>query len=539
MKVCLINPPQTLLKSVGVPVMFQPTGLAYVAAVLEKEHDVTVLDACAESREGVKIDKEGRYHLGLSFDNVAERIKKIKPDVVGISVVYSVNEYAGLTVAAAVKSVDRSILTVLGGPHPSICPMETLSHPDVDYVVINEGEHTAPELFRALEERRFKELDGIHGIGFKNSGVPYTTQSRELIQDLDLLPFPARHLLPMELYHDAARLGVKSRALYNIDMGDKQYYYNSDRSTTIITSRGCPYKCNFCSINLTMGYKFRTRSARNVYAELEQCVNQYGIRHVDFEDDNLTFHRDRVKEICNLIVENNLKLTWSTPNGIRADIIDEDLVIRMRKSGCKRVFVAPESGVQDVVNNVINKKMRLSSVVEAVRLFSKHNILIDASFVIGSVGRGGRSETKLEILQTIAFALKLKWLGLSNAGFNIATPLFGTELRAEALKMGYVKESPDASPSNPGKPTIETPEFTHRDLVVLQGLAAWLVNYSLKEKMAAVWRHIAHPWPYIRYAWMLVQAKIKIQQTEKTTAGHKKGGHKPKTSDPNPKATGS
>lgn len=487
--------------------MFQPTGLAYVAAALEGEHEVLVFDACAESRDGARLI-DGKWHLGLPFDAIQARIREVKPDAVGISIAYSVNAYAGLRTAEAVKQVDRAIHTVLGGPHPSINAEATAAHPDVDFVVVNEGERTAPELFRALAagaDRR--DMTRIAGIAFKIDQRIMVTPPRPLIDELDSLRFPARHLLPMELYHRAASLGVKSRALYNIDMGDKQYYYN-DRSTSIISSRGCPFHCNFCSINLTMGYKFRKRTPSNVLAELDQCVRDYGIQHFDFEDDNLTFDKNRIRNICDGIVESGHQFTWSTPNGIRADIIDEDLVIRMKKSGCRRVFVAPESGVQAVVDEIIEKNMRLSAVTNAVRLFAKHGVYIDASFVIGSVGKNGRVETKREILGTILFALKLRMLGLAKAGFNISTPLLGTSLRADAEKYGYLRaEAADATEDNKGKPVIETPEFSNRDLIMLQSIGSFLVNYTMAERLRGLWNHRRDFYRYLRFApSMLLQA---------------------------------
>jgi len=513
MKVLLINPPQIFLRSAGSPVLFHPTGLAYVAAALEKEHEVRILDACAESRRGVEI-VEGKYCLGLGFDEIAERIETIKPDAVGISVVFSANEYAGLKTASTVKSVDKNIVTILGGPHPTVRPVETLLHPDVDYVVINEGEYTTPELIRKIEEGASHELQAVCGIGFKVENNPVLTEPRELIEDLDSLAFPARHLLPMELYHDAEKLGVKSRELYNVAV-DKR----NARSTTIFSSRGCPFTCNFCSIHLTMGRRFRKRSAENVVKEIEEVVSKYGITHIDFEDDNFTFDKTRVRRICDLIIDKGLHITWSTPNGIRADIIDEDLVVRMKNSGCRRVFVAPESGVQDVVKNIINKNMSLEKVTEAVRLFAKHGIIIDASFVVGAVGKNGESETKRDIFGTIVYAMKLKRLGMNKAGFNIATPLIGTKMREYAEEANYVKVANDATESNKGKPIIETPEFTHRDLVVICGLGNWLVNYSFKEKLSTFWKHLKHPVPYLKYGFMLCANLLKERRLAKTLKG--------------------
>ncbi|MBI5788611.1 MAG: B12-binding domain-containing radical SAM protein [Candidatus Schekmanbacteria bacterium] len=488
MKVCLINPPLSFVKSVGPPFVFHPTGLAYVAASLEKEHEVIFLDACAEGiRNTDKLDD--RYYLGLKFDQIADYIRDIKPDVVGISVAFYANVFAGLKTAATVKAVDKNIITILGGPHPSIKPLETLAHPEVDYVVINEGELTALDLLRKIEQGKLDELHTVRGIGFKVNGQPVLTPPREFNAELDSLPFPARHLLPMELYHQATKFGLKSREVYNTAVGKKDASGNV-RAVSMITSRGCPFTCNFCSIHLTMGHEFRKRSAENVVAEIEELVAKHNITHIDFEDDNLTFDKKRAARIFDLIIEKGLNISWSTPNGIRADVVDENLVIKMKKSGCVRVFVAPESGVPDVVKNIINKNMNLEKVTQAVRLFAKHGIIVDASFVLGSVGANGRCETKWEMLKTIIYAKKLKILGASGAGFNIAIPLFGTKLRQYAEEGNFQKLAPDGAEGNQGRFIIETPQFTYKELKVMAHFGDWVVNYTFRQKVQYFFRDL-------------------------------------------------
>jgi anaerobic magnesium-protoporphyrin IX monomethyl ester cyclase len=493
MKVLLINPPQIFLKSVGKPVIFFPTGLAYVASAIEEEHDVYVLDACVEGVQEVR-EWQDQYYLGMDFEEIGSKIKEIDPDVVGVSIVFTPTEFAGLKTASIVKKVSSDILTVIGGPHPSVVPGKILENKDVDFVVINEGEHTFPELLDCIRNKK-NNFSDIEGLAFKRDGEVIINNKREFIDDLDSLKFPARHLFPMELYHKSYENGLQSRELYNINVD----YTIKNRNTTIITSRGCPFLCNFCSIHLTMGRKFRKRSPENVVSEIEEVVNKCSINHLNFEDDNITADRERARKLFELMIEKNIKITWSTPNGIRADTLDKDLINKMKKSGCNRVFVAPESGVQEVVDKIINKKMNLEKIMDAVSLFSKYGIVVDASFVIGTVGEGGRCETKREILDTIKYALKLKKLGMGKAGFNIFTPLGGTKMQKFAEKANFLKLPSDATGENTGKPIIETNEFTHKELVVLAGIGNWLVNYSFKEKIIVFFRHISNPFPYFGY----------------------------------------
>ena len=472
MKVCLINPPQVLNRRFGMPYVFQPLGLLYVASALEKNFQVEVIDASLEGWQD-PLSIGDRYHLGISFEELEKRIRDISPDIVGISVPFSINEASALKTASTVKAVDRKIVTILGGTHPSVRPMETLSSDDVDFVVIGEGEEAICELVRILESGRREALKDVKGIGYKDAGSMVLTSPRDYIRALDSIPFPARNLVPMEEYFLAAGAERAARPLYNFD----------ERTTSIITSRGCPYQCNFCSIHLSMGRQFRPRSPENVIAEIKQVIKDYGVRHLNFEDDNLTLDKKRAKRIFELMTENKLNVTWSAPNGIRADTIDEELVRAMKDSGCRRVFVAPESGVQRVVTDLIGKDLDLKRIEEAVILFKKYGIIVDGSFVIGFIG-----ETKKEIRETIRYALRLKRLGMSAAGFHIATPYYGTRLYEEAVQKGFLRADFDSSLLTTGEPLISTPEWDLDTIKRLHTRANWIVNYSLREKALSILR---------------------------------------------------
>ncbi|MFH1181020.1 MAG: radical SAM protein [bacterium] len=467
MKICLIKPPQITPLEWGRQAPLQPLGLAYLAAVLEKDHEVSILDAQAEAWDQVK--KIGdKYYFGLPPEEIEKKIKDLNPELVGISVQFSIDEESSLAVAKLVKSINKKIITVLGGPHCSVRPLDVLSNPDVDFVVLREGEETFFELARELAGGNYGSLEKVLGIAYKKDGQPFFTPPRPFIQNLDLLPLPARHLLPMEKYFQAAESGQVPRDIYTF----------SPRWASVITSRSCPYNCAFCSVHLSMGRGFRPRSPENVVEEIEQLVRDYRIEHINFEDDNMTLDKKRFKDICDLMVARNIKITWSTPNGIRADAIDEELVQKMKKSGCKRVVVSPESGVQRVVSQIIKKNLDLKKIEEAVALFKKHGIEVDASFVVGMIG-----ETKKDIWATIRYGLKLKRLGMSKAGFNIATPLYGTELYELAKQKNYLKKDMSSSLLSPSSCLIDTPEWTGQEVRAFCALGNWLVNYNLREKI--------------------------------------------------------
>jgi len=241
----------------------------------------------------------------------------------------------------------------------------------------------------------------------------------------------------------------------------------------MITSRGCPYNCVFCSIHIVMGKKWRGRSPENVVDEIEQLVNTYDIKQIDFSDENLTLDKKRVETICDLIAKKKLDIEWYTPNGVRADTLDENLLTKMKKAGCKKIRVAPESGVQRVVDQIIKKNLSLKEVEKAVVLCKKVGIKVGCFFVIGLIG-----ETKKDIEETIKYAYKLRRLGADGFIFSIATPVYGTELYEQAKRCGFLRDNFSDEALSAAEPLIETPEFTADELRELCARAN-LVNPTL------------------------------------------------------------
>ena len=460
MRVCLINPPRIHPKSWGRPNVFQPLNIAYVAAVLERQHETHVIDATNEGLRNLEQIDETKYWVGLTNTEIADRIKRWSPDVVGINIPFSGWSRTAFEVASIVKSVDKNIITVLDGQNPSARPVDCLANPNIDFVIIGEAEYTMDELVGILEEGNKQKLKETRGIAFNENGKTVITSSRPAIQDLDSLPFPARHLLPMDKYFAL----VKENPL----RGEI-----SKPWTTMITSRGCPYNCVFCTVHTVMGRKWRGRSPENVLEELEQVVDTYNVKQIDFHDDNLTLDKKRMETICDMIVERGIDIEWYAPNGVRADTLDENLLRKMKKSGCKKIRIAPESGVQRVVNQVVKKNLDLKAVEKAVVLAKKVGIKVGCFFVIGLIG-----ETKEDMKESIKYAYKLRKLGADVFHFSIATPLYGTELYEQAKSGGFLRDCFSDEALAAAEPLIETPEFTADDLLELSAQAD-LVNQTL------------------------------------------------------------
>jgi magnesium-protoporphyrin IX monomethyl ester (oxidative) cyclase len=445
MRICLINPPRIQPRAWGKPSVVQPIGLAYIGAVLEKRHEVRIIDAPTEGWRNLLQTDGTKYRAGLTNSEMADKIRDWSPNIVVIEIPFSGWIKAAFEVASIVKNIDKSIFTVLEGQHPSARPEDCLANSDVDFVVIGEPENTVLELVDELEKGD-TDLRGVAGIGFIRDGVPVITSPRSCLEDLDSLPFPARNLLPMQEYFDAVKENPLRGEIY------KSW-------TEILTSRGCPYNCVFCTHHIVWGTKWRGRSPENVVDEIEEVVKRYQAKQVDFLDDNMTWDRKRMEDICDLIVERGLKIEWFTPNGVRADTLNEKLLIKMKKSGCKKIRVAPESGVQRIVDDVIKKNLDLKSVERAVVLCKKVGIKVGCFFVIGLIG-----ETKQDIRETIKFAYKLRRLGAESFVFSIATPIQGTELYEQAKSGGFLRECYSDEALASAEPLIETPEFTADEL---------------------------------------------------------------------------
>jgi magnesium-protoporphyrin IX monomethyl ester (oxidative) cyclase len=420
--------------------------IAYVAALLERQHKVLIIDAPTEGRRNLEEIDGTKYRVGLTNKDIAHRIRRWSPDVVEIHIPFSGWWKTAYEVASEVKSIDKGIITVLSGLHPSARPVDSLVQPNIDFVVIGEAECTMLELVGVLEQRTTEGLKKVRGIGYIKNGETIVTTSRPAIQDLDSLPFPARHLLPMEEYFAAVK-EVPPR-------GEIRKPW-----TMMITSRGCPYNCVFCSVHVVMGRKWRGRSPENVVDEIEQVVHTYHVKQIDFLDDNMTLDKKRMENICDLIVKRGLDIEWYTPNGIRADGLDENLLTKMKASGCKKIRIAPESGVQRVVDQIIKKDLDLKKVENAVILSRKVGIKVGCFFIIGLIG-----ETKEDILATIKFAYKLRQLGADSFYFSYATPLYGTELYEQAKRGGFLRTCFSDEALAAVEPLIETPEFTADDL---------------------------------------------------------------------------
>lgn len=364
-----------------------PLGLAYLAAVLEKNgYDVRIIDAPA---------------LDISAKNFKRILLSENPDIVGISCntpeVFSAFEYADL-----VKEILPKSTVILGGPHPSALPKETLfENKNIDFVIIGEGEKNIISVVRAIENE--SSLKHIRGIAYRSEDQIVITPPSIPVEDIDTLPIPAYHLLPIDKYVF------------------RQKGWGDIKHAIIITTRGCPYSCTYCS-HAVFGRKIRMRSSENVLDEIEYLYNNFGVRSLVFVDDTFTIDRNRVKKICEGIAEKALDLKWSCWTNVNTIGEDIDMLKQMKKAGCMRISYGVETGDPELLKQ-IKKPITLEKVGETFELTKRAGLETLAYFMIGLPG-----ETKASIKKTKEFVKKINPDYIS---VTILCPLPGSDLYKE------------------------------------------------------------------------------------------------------------
>lgn len=415
-KVLLIFPPSTTVTTWD-PMVTTPMGIAYLAASLrERGYEVAALDTVAAAPYQIEYIAEHVGRVGLSYDEITARVEKERPAVVGISCIFSNQWPAVKELARRIKALDPDILVATGGTHPSFLPERCLRESELDFIMLGEADHSFPEtLDRIRSGRPLSEQDGI---AFRESDGIRVNPKTRWIQNLDELPFPAHDLLPPETYF---RIGLP--------MG---YSILSNRALPIVTSRGCPCRCTFCSSTNHWGKSYRPRSPEKVIEEIQWLVDRFGVQELKFQDDNLTANRNRARRIFQEMTRFHPRIHWNTPNGIAVWTLDDEMLGLMKESGCYELTLAIESGDQEVLSHLIRKPLKLEKVEEVNRLARRHGIFRVAYFIIGFPG-----ETRAQIENTVRFSRKLQ---LDWCGIFIYNPLPGSELYEECLRRGYVTE---------------------------------------------------------------------------------------------------
>lgn len=379
MRVLLVNPPSRgIYYRLGL--FLPPLGLGYLAAALrEHGHHVDIVDLNVD-RDALKNPPWEEW------------------DVVGISGDTSRHQ-AAMEIARQAKEAGKTV--VLGSYHATFMDAETLESGYVDYVIRGEGEQSFVELVKCLASKG--DLSKVPGLSYLADGVVVRNPDSLPVNDLDSLPQPARDLLPMHRY--------RTRKL------------NGRPLTTLVTSRGCPYNCSFCSSSQFAGTKWRSRQPQKIVDEIEEVVSRYNFGAVAFMDDNFTLNPKRVREICREIVRRGLDVFWWCFSRVDTIVKNEAMVEDMARAGARMIFLGLENASQAVLNSY-GKGFTTDVAARAVEILKKHGIRVWGSFIVG-----GMDETKENIRQTVQYA---KMLDVDIAEFSILTPFPGTALFRQA-----------------------------------------------------------------------------------------------------------
>ncbi len=410
-KVALVTPPIT--QKVAHHPLYPPLGLAYMAAVLEqKDIEVKIIDSPV---------------LDYNHDSIKVDLEAFKPTIVGVGSMTPTIESA-LKCAQIAKEVAPDAQVIMGGPHATFADNEILaSEQSVDIIVRGEGEETIVELAQQ------KKLGDVKGISFRKDKEIIRTGNRPYIQNLDALPRPAYHLLPMKKYNITGR-----------------------NLLPVMSSRGCPFQCPFCVASQMFGQQFRARSPKNVLDELEWLRDEYGAEGITFQDDTLTFDKKRAVDICDGMIERKIGLHWGC--GTRADVVTKEVMAKMKKANCDETMFGVEAGCQRM-RDVLKKRVSTEQIENAIKWTKDVGIFVTVSVILGYPG-----ETKETLQETLDFARKVEpdevWL-------CHATPYPGTCLREIVEKNGW-KMSDKWELYNTMNPIFEDPALPASEIAEMR-----------------------------------------------------------------------
>lgn len=411
------NPMQTRILFINTPFPrdehpVPPLGLAYIAGALEKEGiEVQVLDLLVAQ---------------YSPQTLKRRLREYQPHFVAATC-STLNYHIASRILRVCKRSDSNLTTLIGGPHVSFAAREVIEEaPWIDVVVRGEGERTLVDLLDALATGR--DLAQVPGIAYRKNGEAVLTSPRPLIKELDRLPLPARHLLPLSKY----------RAL--------------KAPCTVITSRGCPFGCIFCSAPRMFGRGVRFRDPKAVVDEIEMINRELGFRQINVVDDTFTVKEQHVQGICEGLMDRGLNIQWSVYS--RVDTVTPRLLRLMKRSGCSWVCFGLESGSQKILDN-IKKGITVAQSRQAVGMAKEAGMEVMVSFLLGLPGENGRTAQ-----QSVRLAEELRIEFGVYYGFHILAPMPGTEVREKADEYGIRILSQDWAKYDANRPVSEPVGFS-------------------------------------------------------------------------------
>ena len=470
--ITLVRPPLVFVKDSYTLPTIPPLGLAYVAAAArEAGADVTVVDALGEAPERY-VEEDGFVYQGLA---IAEIVRRISPQsqLIGLTVMFSQDWPYNRRLIRAIRRRFASVPILIGGEHPSALPELSLRDcPELDYCVLGEGEETMVEIVACLRNRTSGQgakrsgagrrpggsiaptsgqgakrsgagrrpggsiaptsgqgakrsgagrrpggysIAHVPGLAYLRDGRLVRTAPRARMTELEAVPWPAWDLFPIERY-------LSSRNVHGVFQG---------RSMPLLATRGCPYRCTFCSNPRMYGTRWVTRDPADVLDEIEAYMNRYGATDFPFWDLTMILKREWILRFCRLIEERGLRFTWQLPSGTRAEVVDDAVAAALVRSGCRTIGFAPESGSLDTLER-IKKKVKPERIAAAASTSLRHGMRVKCFFIIGFP-----HETRRDMWRTLWLGYKLFARGIHDAPLFTFSPYPGTELFDEVCKEHY------------------------------------------------------------------------------------------------------
>jgi len=374
-KILLINPYGTVYGS-GVLKPTIPLGLLYLVSYLrQKGKEVYFYDGLAVNPNRMVRKGTGKRY-GASERQITDKIKEIKPDLVGIGTMFTAYFEDSLSIARCIKKINKNITIVVGGSHVSVDPVSALRiSDDIDIAVFGEGEQTLYEICDGID------LNKIDGIVYRKGGKIVKNNARQLIKNLDDIPFPAWDELDISKYSLESSFNMRKPVF------------------PLVTSRGCPGHCLYCSVNSVWQHRWRGRSVKNILDEIEMLMKKYGVKEFAFQDDSLSVDKNRFKSLCDEITKRKLNIKWTTPNGIAHWTLDKKLIKKMKMAGCYRITFGIESGDKKL-RKWVGKPYDLDQAKELLRYANSIGMWTLSTNIIGFP-----FETEEQLKRTLKYAI--------------------------------------------------------------------------------------------------------------------------------------
>jgi len=445
MRTLLVQPASNIMKSreEGKPAL-QPMGLAYVAgSLIANGHpEVEILDVLTEGYYNETPFRDDYIRYGLSPEDIKDRIRKFKPDVVGASSMMSLRKYHAFEICELAKEVDPNIKTVVGGNHMTCFPEEALRTGHVDFVVMGEGEIAFTNLVDHLDGKRKLDFDGI---AYRDNGDFVVRKQTEWAKDVDSIPEPAHHLLRLDDH-------VK------IWKDEGYHFYEAEKFTSMLMSRGCPCQCEHCPRDLLFGKKYRARDPAKIVDEIQRVHEELGVEEVQFHEYNGLVERDKIDAFCHEMIDRGLnKIRWGFPIGVWVQKIDRPLLELMKEAGSTYLNLAIESSNQDLLDNIMKgKRVDIQHTQQVIRDARDLGYYMNCFFMLGLEG-----QDKDDIERTIEFSSRLD---VDTISYFIAQPLPGTVFWDHAKEKDLFLPGFNTADLRYGKANTKTPGVTAEEL---------------------------------------------------------------------------